>query len=44
MLFLLILAAIAAGAITGTVALVRTDGYGPRPDRNDRTAARRRVL
>jgi hypothetical protein len=43
-ILLVALAVIAAGGVLGTVDAVRRDGYGPRPDRSDRTAARRRLL
>ncbi|MGN6446762.1 hypothetical protein [Amnibacterium sp.] len=43
-ILLLLLAAVAAGAVLGTVEAVRRDGYGPRPDRSDRTADPRRLL
>jgi hypothetical protein len=44
MTFLLGLAVLAAGMIIGTLDLVRSDGYGQRPDRDDRTAGPQRFL
>lgn len=44
MTFLLGLAVLAAGTILGTIDAVRNDGYGQRPDRDDRTAAPHRFL
>jgi hypothetical protein len=41
---LLVLLVLAAGGVLGTVDAVRRDGYGPRPDRADRTADPRRLL
>jgi hypothetical protein len=43
-ILLLGLAVLSAGAILGTIDAVHNDGYGPRPDRNDRTADPRRLL
>jgi hypothetical protein len=44
MTFLLVLAVLGTIGIIGSIRLVRSDGYGPRPDRNDRTADPRRIL
>jgi hypothetical protein len=44
MTLLLGLAVLAAGLVLGTVEAVRNDGYGRRPDRDDRTAAPQRYL
>jgi hypothetical protein len=41
---LIVLAVLAAGGILGTIGAVRTDGYGPRPDRGDRGAEQRPLL
>lgn len=41
---LIVLGVLAAGGVLGTVGAVRSDGYGPRPDRADRTADPRRLL
>lgn len=41
---LVVLLVVAAGGVLGTIGSVRTDGYGPRPDRSDRTADPRRSL
>jgi hypothetical protein len=44
MSFLLGLAVLAGVAVLGTIVTVRNDGYGQRPDRDDRTAAPQRFL
>ncbi|WP_375387689.1 hypothetical protein [uncultured Amnibacterium sp.] len=41
---LIVLGVLAAGGILGTFGVVRSDGYGPRPDRLDRDADPRRLL
>jgi len=41
---LLVLAVLAAGLVLGTFDVVRTDGYGRRPDHDDRAAAPQRFL
>ena len=44
LVLLLLLAVLAAGALLGTVSAVRRDGYGPRPDRTDRTVDPHRLF
>jgi hypothetical protein len=43
-ILLALLLVLAVVAIVGTIGAVHADGYGPRPDRSDRTAARSRLL
>lgn len=42
LILLFVLAALSAGGLIGMILDVRSDGYGPRPDRADSTVPERR--